>query len=347
MNSKRTPWINGAALVAAFSGLVVACGEDGVPTSSKSLFDISSSSLTSREEAEDLAVRLLGGRILASERRQERGREVFEIEVLRLSGSVVEIDVEAASGRVLEVESESPVEGDDLDVGSGLLTLREAIDIARRTVTGTTTLVAWEIELDDDARDPDWEWEIVLRSASGETTEVEIDARSGDFETDDDSSDEPWDDDDFDDDDVPVGQVPADVAAAALALVPGTIEQAERETEDGYLEWEVVVRTASGARVTIEISATSGRLIEAYGESGPFDYPFEPAGYLTLSEALAAAALSATDIQGWEFDRDEDRVTYEFESVNQRWVEIDAATGALVDDDDDDDDDRWDDDDDD
>jgi uncharacterized membrane protein YkoI len=332
----QTHWIGGLAIATALSGLTVACGDDGA-SSGAGLFGTSASGLVTRQEAEDLAVQLLGGRILASERDFERGREVFEIEVLRLSGSVVEIEIEVESGLVHEVESESPVEGDDLDVGGGLLTLQEAIDIARGTVTGTTTVVEWEIERDEDGSD--WEWEIVLRTADGAEIEVEIDAETGDFETDDDGNeDEPWDDDDFDDD-VPAGEIPADVEAAALALVPGTIVEVERENEDGFVEWEVDVRTASGALVELELLATSGRLVEARGAEGPFDYPFEPDGYLTLAEALDAAGLTGADIEKWELDRDDDRVTYEFDVIGGEDVEVSAHDGAIVSDDDDDDDD--------
>lgn len=333
MNTNHRLWMGGLAAATALSGLTAACGDDEM-AGEPGLFGTTASGLVTRQEAEDRAVQLLGGQILASEREFERGREVFEVEVLRLSGSVVEIEIEVESGRVLEVESESPVEGDDLDVGGGLLTLREAIDIARGTVTGTTTLVEWEIERDEDGRD--WEWEIVLRAEGGRELEVEIDAETGDFETDDDGTeDEPWDDDDFDDDDVPVGEVPAEVEAAALAIVPGTIEKAERENEDGYVEWDVDVRTASGALVELELLATSGRLVEAKDDDGPFDYPFEPDGYVTLAEARDAAGVAGTGIESWELDRDEDRITYELELIDGDDVEIDAITGARVSDDDD------------
>lgn len=330
----QTHGIGGLAIATALSGLTVACGDDA--STGAGLFGTSASGLVTRQEAEDLAVQLLGGRILASEQEFERGREVFEIEVLRLSGSVVEIEIELETGLVHEVESDSPVEGDDLDVGGGLLTLQEAIEIARRSVAGSTTVVEWEIERDEDGRD--WEWEIVLRNANGVETEIEIDAETGDFEADDDGvDDEPWDDDDFDDDDVPAGEIPADVEAAALALVPGTIVEAERDSDDGYLEWEVDVRTASGALVELELLATSGRLVEAKGSEGPFDYPFEPDGYLTLGEALDAAGLAGADIEEWEFDRDDDRVTYEFDVLEGDDMEVSALDGAIVSDHDDDD----------
>lgn len=333
MNANHTLWVGGLAAATALSGLTAACG--GM-AAEPGLFETTASGLVTRQEAEDRAVQLLGGQVLSSEREFERGYEVFEIEVLRLSGSMVEIEIEVESGRVLEVESRSPVEGDDLDVGGGLLTLRQAIDIARTIVSGTATLLEWEIERDEDDRD--WEWEIVLRAEGDREIEIEIDAETGEFETDDDGTeDEPWDEDDFDDDvDVPAGEVPAGVAAAALAIVPGTIEKAERENEDGYVEWDVDVRTASGARVQLELLATSGRLVEAKGDDGPFDYPFEPDGYVTLAEALDAAGQTRADLESWEFDRDEDRITYELELVDGDDVEVDGITGAVVRDDDDD-----------
>jgi len=345
MEINRPQWMRTLPAPLAVFGLVAACGNDGA-TGEPGLFGTSERALVERREAEDLAVRLLGGRILASEKEFERGREVFEVDVLRLSGSVVEIEIEVETGRVREVECESPVEGDDLDVGQGLLTLQRAIEIARGAVTGTSTVVEWEIERDEDSRR--WEWEVVLRTGRDGEVEIEIDAETGEFETDDDrEDDEPWDEDDFDDDDdISEGEVPAEVESIARAIVPGTVVDAERENEDGYVEWEVEVRTASGAIVELELLATSGRLVEAEGDEGPFDYPFEPEGYITLAEALRAAGRSASDLEAWELDRDEDRMTYELDFADGDDVEIDAMDGAIVGDDDDDDDGDDDDDDD-
>ena len=230
----------------------------------------------------------------------------------------------------MEVESDWPVDGDDLDVGEGLLTLQEAISVALAIQPGT--VVEWEIERDEDGTD--WEWEIVIRSSQGEETEIEIDALTGEAETDDDrDDDEPWDRDDFDGDydDDDNAALPASVEAAALATVGGTIESFERDDDEGLSKWEVDVRTASGVEVEIVLSATSGRLLEAAGSDGPFDYAFTPADYLTLAQALAAAGLGLDDIDEWSLDRDDGRMTYDFDVIDGDDVEVDAIEGTRLD----------------
>ena len=142
-NTTQTICLSAAALT------IAACG--GEPSSSSSeLFGASTQAITSRQEAETLAIQLLGGRVLTSEEDNERGRDVYEVEVMRDSGSIVEIEFEVSTGRVLEVESDSPMQGDDLNVGEGFLTLQDAIAIARERRAGT--VVEWEIERDEDDR---------------------------------------------------------------------------------------------------------------------------------------------------------------------------------------------------
>jgi uncharacterized membrane protein YkoI len=329
----------GTGALALTLTLTSACGDDGQPTTG--LFETTGRAVVTRQEAEGLARSLLGGTVLASERDEERGVDVFEIDLLLASGGVVEITIEVESGLVVEVESDSPVEGDDIDVGGGLLTLQEAISLARAEQPGT--VVGWEIERDEDG---DWTWEIEIRTPTGEEVEIEIDARSSATRRDDDE--ESWDDADIDHDDVDDdyrGDLPPEISAAALAIVAGTIEDYDRETEDGYVKWEVDVRTSSGAIVEVVLLGTSARLIEAEGSEPPFDYAFEPPGYVSLATALSAAGLTADDIEGWDLERDDGDFVYELELVDGEDVEVDAIDGTVRDrDDDEDDDDDYDDD---
>ena len=306
----------------------VACGGDSSSSSSPALFEASTRTIDSRQEAESLAVQLLGGRVLTSEEDVERGRDVYEVEVMRETGSVVEIEIEVSTGRVLEVEGDSLAEGDDLNVGEGLLTLREAIAIALEGRSGA--VVEWEIERDED--DAGWEWEIVIRDGQGDESEVEIDAETGEAEVDEDGDDnEPWDRDDIDEDDSS-DELPASIEAAALAMVSGTIESAERDDSEGFSSWSIDVRTTSGAEVDVELLAGSGRLYEADGSEGPFDYAFTPTGYLTLAQALSAASIGPNDIDEWSLDRDDDRMTYDFELIDGDSIEVDALDGTVIDD---------------
>jgi len=189
----------------AATALIGACG-DSLPNS----FDLSASALedgpfSDRAEvqgdpvdadgARDLAEALLGGQATEVEFEVERGLDVYEVEVIRPSGSEVEIEIAAASGRVLEIESDDPVAGDDLDVGPGFLTLQEAIAAAAMVADGA--LSEWELEIEDDGR---WVWEITFQTQTDDEREVELDARTGDIRDDDDEV-EPWDDDDDGDDD--------------------------------------------------------------------------------------------------------------------------------------------------
>lgn len=311
--------------------IVVACGT-GMPDSNN-LFGLSESGLVTRQEAEARALELLDGRVLSSERDEERGIDVYEIDVLRASGSVVEITIVVETGLVIEVESHSPADGDDLDVGGGLLTLRQAKDIATAERPGR--VVGWEIERDEDG---DWEWEIEIETNGGAEVEVEVDAETGALEVDDDDDD--WDYEDIDDDDIDddyEGVLPQAVVDAALDLVAGTVGDFDRSTEDGFVVWEVEVETASGASVDLYFVGTSARLIEADGDEGPFDYAFEPSGYISLADALAAAALAPGDIESWEFERDEGRMIFELHGFDGVDVEVDALSGAVLDRDNDED----------
>ncbi|MEM7678503.1 MAG: PepSY domain-containing protein, partial [Myxococcota bacterium] len=120
--------------VAALVGLAACGGETSV---SSELFENSRRAVASRQDAENLAIELLGGRVLASEQDFERGRDVYEIEVMRPSGAVVEIEIEVSTGRVLEVEGHSLFPGDDLNVSDELLTLQQAITVALARQPGT------------------------------------------------------------------------------------------------------------------------------------------------------------------------------------------------------------------
>ncbi|MEL7371364.1 MAG: PepSY domain-containing protein [Myxococcota bacterium] len=311
---------------------LAACG-DNASTSFAGLFSDSSRAIASRQEAEALAGQLVGGRVLTSKQDVERDRDVYGVEVVRPSGSVVEIEIEVSTGRVVEVESDSPAAEDDLDVGGGLLTLQQAIAIALENSPGT--VVAWEIERNED--DAGWEWEIEIRDAQGNETEVEIDAETGEAETDDDGNDnEPWDDDGFDSDDFDsddADQLPAAVESIVSDTMSGFIESFERDEAEGFSKWEIDVRTAPGASVEIELSATSGRLIEADGSEGPFDYTFTPDGYITLAQALATASVAAGDIESWSLDRKDGRMIYELDLLDGDDVEVDAIEGIVIDDD--------------
>ena len=74
---------------------VVACGDD--TSSAPQLFGVSDQAIESRQEAEAFAVQLLGGRVLTSEQDFERGRDVYEVEIIRASGAIVEIEIEVST----------------------------------------------------------------------------------------------------------------------------------------------------------------------------------------------------------------------------------------------------------
>ena len=173
----------------------------------------------------------------------------------------------------------------------------------------------------------------MIRDDLDNEVEVEVDAVTGEAEIDEDGNDnEAWDQDDVYDDGSS-SALPASIEAAVLAMVDGTIESAERDETEGFSKWSIDVRTPSGADVDLELLATSGRLYEAEGSDGPFDYAFTPDGYLTLAQALAAASIGPSDIVEWSLDRDEGRMTYDFELVDGDDIEVDALDGTVSDDD--------------
>ena len=72
-------------------------------------------------------------------------------------------------------------------------------------------------------------------------------------------------DDDGDEVEIPLSEVPANVLAAARAAVPGIVfEEAERETEDGRIVYELEGE-ANGKEYEIEVSA-DGTVLEVEEE---------------------------------------------------------------------------------
>lgn len=332
----------------------VACGGSGTNGG----FEVATLALgpTAPQEARDVALALLGGGTVRDvDRSSDDGRERWEVEVVRTSGSIVEVEIGVNDGRVYEVESYTVVESDDLNPGGGVMTLQEALKLARTSVEGR--LVRWELEREGRTA---WEWEIELEDGNGRRREIDIDARarridevSDDFGRDDD-------DDDHGDDDgissIPNTAISREQAEdIALKLLGGRVLDTDFESDDGSAYYDIEVERESGSRVEVEIDALTGKVLEVEAYNADDTDDFDPGeGFVTLQDALAAAKAEVPgQLIHWEFEQDDGGYDYDIVLRTAAGalmeVEVDAVTGLVDDvepaDDDDYDDDLWDDDD--
>ena len=338
--------------------LLFACGQDGDVSDGRTdragrPFPPGSGPMD-EATAETAAVNLLGGGVVVdSDRDEDEGLELWEVYVRRPSGSIVEVEFEIATGDVHEVESESPVEGDDLILEPGFISLLEAIDLATTRRPGVVT--AWELEREGRSR---WEWEIRIRSGSDNETQVEIDAhtdepdagRSDDDDDDDgddddddddhgyddDDDDDWWNGDDDDDDDDDDGRdLPEAVRLAIQEILPaGSIDDVDIDRyddddddgDDGYFDIEV--ETPRGAEIDLEFDV-SGQLLEADSDDAPIDYDVTPPGLISLMQALEAAGRTGPELSSWDLDDDRGFFTWDLD-FEDRDIEVDAVSGELL-----------------
>jgi uncharacterized membrane protein YkoI len=178
---------------------------------------------------------------------EEEGLKVYEIE-LEQDGQEIELTV-TPDGTIVEVEAEVAMENLPPAVAAAIAQAAEGAEIEEiktevtywviKLVPLDTPLTSYEAELNKDGN----EIEIEL-AADGTVLKQKIE-----------DEDDGDDDDDEDEEEVSIDQVPAVVKATILKEAQGgTIEEIERETEDGKTIYEAEV-VINGQEVEIEVAA--------------------------------------------------------------------------------------------
>ena len=121
----------------------------------------------------------------------------------------------------------------------------------------------------------------------------------------------------------------------ATARFEGTALEAELETEDGYLVYEVGVSTADGVVMEIVIDAGNGSILKTEQEEDEEEVLLGKSAKISLKDALKAAiaAWPGTAVEA-ELERKKGHLIYNVEIVNTDQktseVEVDASTGEIV-----------------
>jgi len=294
---------------------------------SPSPFSTTAQGLVSQPEAESVAAQAAGGTVMGSELRLERGLEVYEVDVLRPSGTLVQVEVVRETGEILEMEARHHQAGDDdITLDDRFLSLEDALARGQEHEAGEVE--EWELELDEQHR---WRYEVRVRRSGDDLMEVELDAETGELRRHGPEAEleDSWEDEHHLS---RMSTLPQMIRDAAQALLPGEVVKAEAEGEHGARVWKVTVRTTDGAEVELRFTATSARLYRAESETdGPFAYDLAPAGILSLNEARAAADLTAAEsLSAWELERQSDVLVWRLEAEGGEDVEVDAYTGQVT-----------------
>lgn len=145
-----------------------------------------------------------------------------------------------------EPDEGSPAPSGDASTNQGV-TASDAIDTALDTVQGDVLSLDRE---DDNSR-----WEVLVRTADGNGTEVWVDAASGDV-LDQRSEDVPSEARDG----APEFTAKQAVEAAETAVADGAVSDLDIDRERGTTIWEVTVE-AGGNETDLKIDATSGEVL--------------------------------------------------------------------------------------
>ena len=127
-----------------------------------------------------------------------------------------------------------------------------------------------------------------------------------------------------------------DARRAAVNIVGGQAEQADRLVEDGFDLWEVEVAMTNGSHVDVLLFADSGDLFEVEDKVGPFNYEgLDPLpGKLTYAEARAIAQGRVMGLlEAWEVKFTDEGYFYEYyqrQDTGQLWeVKLWADSGEI------------------
>ncbi len=121
----------------------------------------------------------------------------------------------------------------------------------------------------------------------------------------------------------------------ATARFEGTALEAELETEDGYLVYEVGVSTADGAVMEIVIDAGNGSILKTEQEEDEEEVLLGKSAKISLKDALKAAiaAWPGTVVEA-ELERKKGHLIYNVQIVNAdrktSEVAVDAITGEVL-----------------
>jgi len=276
----------------------------------------------SRDEARNIAIKLVNGEIIKMELHDDDDTPEYEIKILK-DGIKYEIEIDALTGIVKEFEKDDDDDDDrsNKPVGS-IISLEDAKKIALARVNGEII----KIELDDD---DDMEYEIEIRK-DGIKYELEIDAYTGvitEFEKDDD-------DDDYRSD-KPSGNIISleDAKKIALARVNGEIIKIELDDDDD-MEYEIEIRK-DGIKYELEIDAYTGVITEFEKDDDDEDdddnYNPTPTRTRISPDEAKRIALSLVNGTITEFEEDDDEYEIEIEKDDISYeIEIDAYTGKVL-----------------
>lgn len=221
---------------------------------------------------------LTGAVLLELAEGEERGLPVYRVKLLLANKSILEVVIVKEIYEILEIEGHTGPFGYDIDPEVSFISLAEAFAIAQGNVDGE--IVRWELELEEDNN---WEYEIHIENENGRF-EVEINAFTGELISTNKMDEE--DKGEFEEEEEKE-DIPEKIASAVATLIDGTILHAEKEQEDDRLVWDILVETASGAKVFLVVTDDTEDLIFAADEKGPFDYDLTIGeGFLSLKTTI-------------------------------------------------------------
>ncbi|MEM6629523.1 MAG: PepSY domain-containing protein [Bacteroidota bacterium] len=121
----------------------------------------------------------------------------------------------------------------------------------------------------------------------------------------------------------------------ALSIFPGSVDEVDREEEQGLDALKVEIEGAQGEEVSIFLEARNGDLLRIDGEEGPFGYDLDPGKELlgfAAAKAIAEKQFSYPQLEEWSLYQDEEFdlawvYTFEFESEE---VVLDGETGEVL-----------------
>lgn len=129
----------------------------------------------------------------------------------------------------------------------------------------------------------------------------------------------------------------ADLAAQLEAIFSSsTVIEIDEGIYRGLEVWFVEIIFDNGAFLEIVIDKEFGKILEAEGQFGPFDFSFVPGGqFISMEEAIDAALTAVPgEVVRVELELEEDnKWEYEIhiENADGKWeVEVDAFTGEVI-----------------
>lgn len=123
-----------------------------------------------------------------------------------------------------------------------------------------------------------------------------------------------------------------DAKRLALEAVPGSaVQSTKKEDEKDEHRW-IVDLQLSGSPIVVEIDRQGGRVAEITGEKAPFEYDFQPTGYLRFADARdKALAIKQGKVVEWELDLVKAEYEFAIAQPDAKTYEVivDSKTGAM------------------